>query len=167
LLSITISYINSATPEIEGYYEQLAGKESALRNIEESEKVRIKQQIRKVKQDIANIQGEYWVLLNSQTAQLDITDADADIVTAEIIQEVEILQYQPTVQNNAELVKLLTEIKAELTKPEIPGSGKLKAAIPLLPGFLSYELELDTEGLLRRLFPTFSKLAGKLKKTQA
>jgi hypothetical protein len=32
---------------------------------------------------------------------------------------------------------------------------------------LSYELELDTEGLLRRLFPTFSKLAGKLKKTQA
>jgi hypothetical protein len=98
---------------------------------------------------------------------LDISDADADIVTAEIMQEVEILAYQPTVQNNAELVKLLTEIKSELTKPKIPGSGKLKAAIPLLPGFLSYEMELDTEGLLRRIFPTFSKLAEKLKKTQA
>jgi hypothetical protein len=36
-----------------------------------------------------------------------------------------------TVQSNAELVKLLTEITAELTKPEIPGAGKLKAAIPL------------------------------------
>jgi hypothetical protein len=153
--------------EIEGYYEQLAGKESALRTIEDSEKVRIEQQIRKVKQDIAKIQGEYWLLLKSQTAQLEITDADADIVTAEIIQEVEILEYQPTVQSNAELVKLLTDIKVELTKPETLGSGKLKAAIPLLPGFLAYELELDTEGLLRRLFPTFSKLARKLKKTQA
>jgi ribosomal protein L29 len=164
---MTIDRLSHLQTEIEGYYEQLAGKESALRTIEESEKVRIEQQIRKVKQDIAKIQGEYWLLLKSQTAQLDITEADAEIVTAEIIQEVEILQYQPTVQSNAELVKLLTEIKAELTKPGIPGSGKLKAAIPLLPGFLSYEMDLDTEGLLRRLFPTFSKLAGKLKKTQA
>jgi transposase len=153
--------------EIEGYYEQLAGKESALRTIEEAEKVRIEQQIRKVKQDLAKRQGEYCLLLKSQTAQLEITDADADVVTAEIIQEVEILEYQPTVQSNAELVKLLTDIKAELTKLEIPGSGKLKAAIPLLPGFLAYELDLDTEGLLRRLFPTFSKLVTKLKKTQA
>ena len=164
---MTIDRLSHLQTEIEGYYEQLAGKESALRTIEESEKVRIEQQIRKLKQDIAKIQGEYWVLLRLQTARLEITDADAEIVTAEIMQEVEILQYQPTVQSNAELVKLLTEIKAELTKPGISGSGKLKAAISLLPGFLSYEIELDTEGLLRRLFPTFSKLAGQPKKTQA
>ena len=164
---MTIDRLSHLQTEIEGYYEQLAGKESALRTIEESEKARIEQQIRRVKQEISKMQDEYWLLLKSQATQLDITDADADIVTAEIIQEVDILQYKPTVQSNAELVKLLTEIKAELTKPEIPGSGKLKAAIPLLPGFLSYEMDLDTEGLLRRLFPTFSKLAGKLKKTQA
>jgi hypothetical protein len=137
---MTIDRLSHLQALIEDYYEQLAGKEVALKDIEPAEKVRIEQQIRKVKQDIAKIQGEYWLLLKSQMAQLDITDADADIVTAEIIQEVEILQYQPTVQSNAELVKLLTEIKAELTKPGIPGSGKLKAAIPLLP-FLSYELE--------------------------
>ncbi len=153
--------------EIKRYYEQLAGKESALTTIENAEKKRIEQQICEVKQYIAKFESEYWLLVKSQTAQLDITEAEADIVTAKIIQEVEILEYQPTVQSNIELVKLLTEIKAELTKPEIPGSGKLKAAIPLLPGFLSYELELDTEGLLRRLFPTFSRLAEKLKKTQS
>ena len=164
---MTIDQLSHLQTEIEGYYEQLACKEDALRTIEDSEKVRIEQQIRKVKQYLAKIQGEYWLLLKSQTARLDITDADAETVTAEIMQEVEILQYQPIVQSKAELVKLLTEIKAELTKPEIPGSGKLKAAIPLLPGFLSYEMELDTEGLLRRIFPIFSKLAGKLKKTQA
>jgi hypothetical protein len=164
---MTIDRLSDLQDLMEGYYEDLKCKEIALRDIEASEKARIERQIRPIKQKIAEIQGEYLILLKSQTAQLDITEADAEIVTAEIIQEVEILQYKPTVQSNAELVKLLTEIKAELTKPGTPGSGKLKAAIPLLPGFLSYELELDTEGLLRRLFPTFSRLAGKLKKTQA
>jgi hypothetical protein len=164
---MTIDRLSHLQAEIEAYYKQLACQESAQRKIEDSQKERIGQQISDTKEAIGKIQGEYWLLLRSQTARLDITDADAEIVTAKIMQEVEILQYQPTVQSNVELVKLLNEIKSELTKPGIPGSGKLKAAIPLLPGFLSYELELDTEGLLRRLFPTFSKLAGKLKKTQA
>jgi hypothetical protein len=164
---MTIDRLSHLQAEIEAYYKQLACQESAQRKIEDSQKERIGQQISDTKKSIGKIQGEYWVLLKSQTARLDITDADAEIVTAEIIQEVEILQHQSTVQSNAELVKLLTEIKAELTKPGIPGSGKLKAAIPLLPGVLAYEIDLDTEGLLRRIFPTFSKLAGKLKKTQA
>ena len=145
---MTIDRLSHLQTAIEGYYEQLAGKESALRTIEESEKVRIEQQIRKVKQDIAKIQGEYWVLLKSQTAHLEITDADAEIMTAEIIQEVESLQYQPTVQSNAELVKLLTEIKAELTKPGIPGSGKLKAAIPLLRDEMSSGAETYAKELV-------------------
>jgi hypothetical protein len=164
---MTIDRLSHLQAEIEDYYKQLACQESAQRKIEDSQKERIGQQISDTKKDIAKIQGEYWLLLKSQTARLDISDADADIVTAEIIQEVEILEHQPIVQSNAELVKLLTEIKAELTNPETPGSGKLKAAIPLLPGFLSYELELDTEGLLRRIFPTFSRLAAKLKKIPA
>jgi hypothetical protein len=61
-------------------------------------------------------------------------------------------------------MKVLQEIKAALSKPGIPAAGKLKAAIPLLPGVISYEMELDTEGLLRRVFPTFCDLADKIKK---
>lgn len=61
-------------------------------------------------------------------------------------------------------MKVLQEIKAELSKPGIPAAGKLKAAIPLLPGLISYEMELDTEGLLRRVFPTFCNFAEKIKK---
>jgi hypothetical protein len=38
---MTIDRLSHLQAEIEGYYEQLAGKESALRTIEESEKVRI------------------------------------------------------------------------------------------------------------------------------
>jgi hypothetical protein len=152
---------------IQGYYEQLAGLEESLLCAEDTQHVRIKQLIRRKKGEIAEQESQYWNLLKSQTAQLDITDADAEEVNADIIQNVEILESETAVHDNAELIKLLNEIKAELTKPEIPASGKLKTAIPLLPGLLSYEMELDTEGLLQRLSPTFSKLAGKLKKTSA
>jgi len=95
---------------------------------------------------------------------LTIPEADAEIVESQLRQEVEFLEIEPAVQSNAELMKVLQEIKAELSKPGIPAAGKLKAAIPLLPGLISYEMELDTEGLLRRVFPTFCNFADKLKK---
>jgi hypothetical protein len=164
---MTIDRLSHLQKQINRYYEQIQDHENALTTAPPGGKAIIKQRIEDVAKDLAPVEEEYWVYWKSKGSQLEIADADADIITAEIVEQVEILQYKPTVKNNAELVKLLNEIKAELTKQEIPGSGKLKAVIPLLPGFLSYELELDTEGLLQRLFPTFSKLAAKLKKTLA
>jgi hypothetical protein len=161
---MTIDRLSHLQKQINRYYEQIQDHENALTTAPPGGKAIIKQRIEDVAKDLAPVEEEYWVYWKLKGSQLEIADADADVITAEIVEQVKILQYKPTVQNNAELVKLLNDIKAELTKPEIPGSGKLKAAIPLIPGFLSYELELDTEGLLRRLFPTFSKLAGKLKK---
>ncbi len=95
---------------------------------------------------------------------MTIPQEDAERVASELVREVKILEIEPAVQRNAELMKVLQEIKAELSKPGIPAAGKLKAAIPLLPGVISYEMELDTEGLLRRVFPTFCNLADKIKK---
>jgi hypothetical protein len=147
------------------YYSQIEGHEKALALAEPGEEVRIKQKIKHVEEKLSPVREEYWGLLESQTASLDITEADAEQANADIIQNLALLERKPAVKAHAELLKLLTEIKAELTKPEIPASGKFKTAITLIPGFLSYEIDLDTEGLLRRLFPIFSKLAGQPKKT--
>ncbi len=46
----------------------------------------------------------------------------------------------------------------ELRKPDSPASAKLKVAIPIIPNVVSYELEGDTESVVRRLFPTFVKV---------
>jgi hypothetical protein len=149
--------------EVQGYYEQLAGKETARRQAPQEDKVRIQQQIRELHKELGSVERDYWLRWKSEASGLIIADADADVLVGELLPEVESLELSPTVQANAQMVKLLQEIKAELTKPGIPGSGKLKATIPLLPGFISYELELDTEGLLRRSFPTFCRLADKLR----
>jgi len=150
--------------EVQDYYEQLAGKETAKRLAPQEDKARIQQQIRELKAELGTVERDYWLRWRSEAAGLAINEVEADVLTAEILQEVESLELVPAAQSNAAMMGLLHDIKTELTKPDIPGSGKLKAAIPLLPGFLSYEMELDTEGLLRRAFPTFCKLADKLKK---
>ncbi|NJN04950.1 MAG: hypothetical protein HC816_22160 [Leptolyngbyaceae cyanobacterium RM1_1_2] len=78
----------------------------------------------------------------------------AETVTAELVDELEIL----TPQERRDDVKvLLQKILAELQKPSASASAKLKVAIPLIPNVVSYELEEDTESVIRRLFPTFVK----------
>jgi hypothetical protein len=150
---------------MQAYYAQIQAHENALAAVEPGDEARIELKIKNVKKKLSPVREEYWGLLESQTASLDITEADAEQANADIIQNLALLERKPAVKAHAELLKLLTEIKAELTKPEIPASGKFKTVITLIPGFLSYEMDLDTEGLLRRLFPIFSKLAGQPKKT--
>jgi hypothetical protein len=161
MISKCLSQLQS---EVEKYYDQLADQEEAKRLAEDAQKVRIQQGIDKLKRDIGSFEREYWRQWRAEIAGLTIPEADAEIVASQLVREVESLEIEPAVQSNAELMKALQEIKAELSKPGIPAAGKLKAAIPLLPGVISYEMELDTEGLLRRVFPTFCSLADKLKK---
>jgi hypothetical protein len=160
MISDRLSHLQS---EVKGYYDQLAGKEKAKRLAEDAQKVRIQQQIDELKQELGSVEREYWERWRREIAGLTIPEADAEIVVNQWVGEVEILEFEPAVQSNAELMKVLQQIKAELSKPGIPAAGKLKAAIPLLPGLISYEMELDTAGLLRRVFPTFCNFAEKKK----
>ncbi|MBE9041520.1 hypothetical protein IQ235_12090 [Oscillatoriales cyanobacterium LEGE 11467] len=150
--------------EVQSYYKQLAGKEKAKRLAEQAEKERIQQQIDELKQELNAVEREYWMRWRAEIAGLTIPEADAEEVASGMLREVEFLEIEPTVQNHAQLMQALQEIKAELSKPGIPAAGKLTAAIPLLPGVIAYEMELDTEGFLKRAFPTVCKLANKLKK---
>ncbi|MEG4105361.1 hypothetical protein [Microcoleus sp. S13_C5] len=162
MISRRLSHLQS---QVQGYYDQLACQETAKRLAEDAQKVRIQQGIDKLKEELGSVERDYWLRWQAEIAGLTIPpEADAEIVVSQLVQEVEFMEIEPAVQSNAELMKVLQEIKAELSKPGIPAAGKLKAAIPLLPGVISYEMELDTEGLLRRVFPTFCTFADKLKK---
>ena len=161
MISDRLSHLQS---EVKGYYDQLACQETAKRLAEDAQKVRLQHGIDKLKKELGSVEREYWLRWRTEIAGLTILEADAEIAASQLVREVEFLEIEPAVQSNAELMKVLQEIKAELSKPGIPAAGKLKAAIPLLPGVISYEMELDTEGLLRRVFPTFCNFADKLKK---
>lgn len=161
MISDRLSHLQS---EVQKYYKQLAGREKAKRLARFEDKELLQQQIDELKQEIGSVEREYWTRWRIEINGLTIPEAEAEIVASQLVQDVEILEVDPAVRENAELMRVLQEIKAELSQPGIPAAGKLKAAIPLLPGVISYEMELDTEGLLRHAFPTFCKLAEKLKK---
>ena len=161
MISDRLSHLQS---QVQSYYKQLAGREKAKLLARFEDKELLQQGIDALKEELRSVEGEYWLCWRTEIAGLNIPEADAEIVASQLVGEVEFLEIEPAVQTNAELMKVLQEIKAELSKPGIPAAGKLKAAIPLLPGVISYEMELDTAGLLRRVFPTFCNLADKLKK---
>jgi chromosome segregation ATPase len=161
MISDRLSHLQS---EVQKYYKQLAGREKAKRMARFEDKELLQQQIDELKEELRSVERDYWECWQAEIAGLTIPEEDAEIVASQLVREVEFLEIEPAVQRNAELMKVLQEIKAELSKPGIPVAGKLKAAIPLLPGLIYYEVEWDTEGLWRRVFPTFCNFADKLKK---
>ena len=139
-------------------YEQLSDQEKALIRVPEEEKTRIRQQIRDVKQEIHNFEQQYCLSWREESSALTVSETEAETQTTSIVQEAENLEAKATYPEEA--MSSLGEILTKLKKPGTPATGKLKAAIPLLPGLVRYEIEVDTERLLRRLFPTFSRLLG-------
>ncbi len=140
-------------------YTILAGQENTLDSIAPEEKDRIRLLISKQKKDIKDIEQEFLLRLSQEIRYLSIPNGLADVAVTEIIQEFEILSTTAVYPDAIE--QKLEQILAELKRPEAPAEGKLKAVIPLLPGLVTYEVELDTQGLLKQLFPTFCKILGK------
>jgi DNA repair exonuclease SbcCD ATPase subunit len=139
--------------------EQLAGKEEALITAPASDKVRIKQEIRlQLLPEIQEYEQERWQILASHSAELAITEPEAEVFVAEIVESVGKLERQTPDQVSQQMLQLLQEIRDQLQQPGNPAAAKLKAAISALPPFIniSYEAELDTEAFLRKYFPTFT-----------
>ncbi|WP_346293424.1 hypothetical protein [Sphaerothrix gracilis] len=151
---MTLDRLATVQDGLDRLYEQLAGEERALDLAEEAEKTRIQQKVRLTRQRIHEREQEYTIALSQQVRRQAMPEAVAETVTAELVDELEVLTLQ---ERRDEVKDLLQQILAELQKPELPASAKLKVAIPLIPNVVSYELEGDTEGVIKRLFPTFLK----------
>jgi len=144
--------------------QQLAGKEDTLTTIAPEERVRIKLQIADLKAEMQPYEQEYWQILTNESATIAISEPAPEVVIAEIVEQAG--QLQTSQQYSDEVLEWLQKIYAEASKPGTPAAAKLKAALSLMPPFvsLSYEAELDTENFLRTHFPTFTKWSKALAK---
>ena len=100
---------------------------------------------------------EYWNLLTVRSAQVEIPEPEAEVVVAELIEKVG--QLQTSNQYPDEMLQILQQIYAEVSKPDTPAAAKLKGALSMFPPFvgLGYEVEIDTENLFRTYLPTFTR----------
>ena len=159
-----INRLSQIEKNLELLQEQLGGKEETLIRSAQEEKIRIKQQIRELRKEIREQEEEYWQVLAQQTKTVEIPEQEAEIIVAEIVEEVGQIEVQR--QYPDEVLQILQEIRDRLNQPGPTAAAKLKGVISSIPPFvgISYEAELDTENFLQQHFPTFRKLAKVLAK---
>jgi hypothetical protein len=110
---------------------------------------------------IRKSENEYLQLLAAEANSFVIDENDADIAIVEFLQTIEQIQQSSIERNSNQVIQLLIEIRDKLNEPDKSAAAKLKATLPLLPPFVSYEVELGTENILQRMFPTFRRILKK------
>lgn len=143
------------------WYEQLGEAEKAMpMAMSPKEATVIKQDIRvRILPAIRKHEVQYWSLLEEEAPDCQDEVAASNAIV-KVVQEGELIQSQPN-QYPDEFMQKLQKILDKLNEPQTPAAAKLKAALPLIPGIMSYELELDTEISLKRVFEGIKKLLKK------
>jgi hypothetical protein len=149
---------------LDRFRQQLNSKEECLTSIAPEEKMRIKQQISDLKDDIKPFEKEYWELLSEHLDEANIPEAEVEAIIVEIVDQSDKLQRSQDFSE--EVLVWLHEIHQKVSQPGPTAAAKLKGVLSSIPPFvgISYEAELDTENFLRTYFPTFLKWARALAK---
>lgn len=148
---------------LELWYEQLGASEKKLpMTTTPREITAIQQQIREeILPQIRKYESEYWELLAQESRCFEVTDIDAYNAIVEVVPEVELIANKMVSDYPEQLMQKLQEILDKLNEPGTPASAKAKFALNLVPGILSYEIEIDTENSLRRAFEPIKELFKK------
>ncbi len=93
--------------------------------------------------DIRRYEAEYWQLYPQEA--IVITDEEAENQLAQIEPAIKSIENIPSSSYPAELIPLLQNVRASLEDSEKTTSDKLKVVLPIIPMIDSYELEIDTE----------------------
>ena len=158
---------NDRLQQIEKHLELLREQQVALEEEAILEtglaKIQALQRLKKdVKPSIREFEEEYWKILSHHAEYIDVPEQEAEVVVAEIVQEVNSIEQNKHIYPD-EMMMLLIEIRDRLNQSGTTAAAKLKGVISSFPPFvgLSYEAELDTENFLRKHFPTFTKFLKK------
>lgn len=146
--------------QLDNLREQLGCVEEARSTSRPEDKAMLAQRSRMLKQEIQDVEKEYWQTVARSSQQLDIPEAEAEEVVGEIVEAVTQIEAHPAPEYSAEMLQILREIRDKLNAPGSPAAAKLKGVISSMPPFIgvSYEAELDTENFFRTHFPTFTRL---------
>ncbi|MCC5610140.1 hypothetical protein LC612_26100 [Nostoc sp. CHAB 5834] len=120
-------------------------------------KFELKQRIkREILPDIRRYEAEYWELYPKEA--IAISDEEAETQLIQVEQAVECIQHISSTSYPLQLVFLLQDIRAKLEDLDKSASAKLKIVLPLIPAIASYELEMDTEGLMYKTWSAIKRL---------
>jgi hypothetical protein len=149
--------LNDLKDILELLYEKLGAFEKRLIiSDSESTNFELKQRIkREIIPDIRKYETEYWELYPQEA--IAISDEEAETQLVKVEEAVTSIEQISSNTYPSELIFLLQEIRDKLDEPDKAASAKLKVVLPLIPAIASYELEMETEGLM---YEAWKKLKG-------
>lgn len=142
--------LNDIKEILEILYERLSHFQKDLAfSSSEPAKFELKQRIkREILPDIRKYETEYWELYPQEAIIISEQEAATQLVKVE--QAVASIEEISSDIYSSELISLLHEIRDKLNEPDKAASAKLKVVLPLIPAIASYELEMETKGLMHK-----------------
>ena len=142
---------------LEILYEKLGEFEQELIiSSSQPAKFELKQRIkREILPNIRRYEAEYWELYPKEAIIISDEEAASQLVKVE--QAVESID-RISLTFDPELIPLLQDIRAELEEQNKAASAKLKVVLPLIPMIASYELVIETEGLMYKAWKSIKRL---------
>ncbi|BAZ31838.1 hypothetical protein NIES4074_43110 [Cylindrospermum sp. NIES-4074] len=139
-------------------YERLGEFQKALViRDSDSAKFELKQRIkREILPDIRRYEQEYWQIYSSDAIVISEEEATTQLV--QVKQAVEAIECISHSEYPPQLLSLLQDIQAKLNDLDKSASAKLKVALPLIPMIASYELEMDTQGIMYKTWKAIERL---------
>ncbi|MBD2099721.1 hypothetical protein [Leptolyngbya sp. FACHB-261] len=107
---------------------------------------------REILPSIRKHEVEYGELLAKESEAFLISEPDAETAIIQVTQAVEHLESSPLDKYPDEMRQLLMDIREKLEDPGKTAAAKLKVALPVIPLIASYEMELDTEASIVRVW---------------
>ena len=143
--------LNDIEEILEILYERLGYFQKQLTYGKSSANFELEQRIkREILPDIRKYETEYWELYPKEAIIISDEEAESQLVKVE--QAVDSIEKTSSDNHSSELIPLLHRIRDKLDKQDKAASAKLKLVLPLIPALASYELELETQGLISKVF---------------
>jgi hypothetical protein len=148
--------LNDLQDNLDLLYEKLGMYEEDLIKAIGAEKIALKLRIKRdILPDIRRYESEYWDLMPKEALVISDEEAEATLVkvneAVKSIERVDAAEYPPG------MMELLQEIRNQLNDTGQSAAAKLKVTLPIVPMLASYELEMDTEGMLSGIWQTIRK----------
>ena len=139
-------------------YEQLGEfQKELIFNSHTPAKFELKQRIkREILPSIRQYEAEYWDIYPKEA--IVISDEEATTQLVHLEQAVESIECISSSEYPSQLIPLLQDIRTKLNDLDKTASAKLKVTLPLIPAIASYELEMDTEGLMYQTWKAIQRL---------
>jgi hypothetical protein len=143
-------------------YEQLGAfqrdlviRDSAAARFELEQRIK-----REILPAIRRYEQEYWEIFS--TEPIVVSEEEAVVQLVKVEQAVESIERRiPNSEYPPELLLLLQEIRSKLDDLDRSASAKLKVSLPLIPMIASYELEMDTEGVMYKTWKSIARFFGR------